>query len=116
MNIEVNERENGIVEIVLNGRLDITGSAEIETQFTFNVATKKTAVLVNMSGVTFIASIGMRLLLSNARSANKRGGKMVLYNPSDLVEDALKIAGIDQLIPIYHNEETAVNDLLAAMA
>ena len=115
MNIEVNNQENGLVEILLNGRLDIAGTGAIENTFTYQTATKKAAVLVDMSAVDFIASIGMRLLLSNARAVEGRGGKLGLLNPIDVVKEALVTAGIDKLIPIYTDHETASQELLAAL-
>lgn len=113
MDIEIQDLENDIKKIVLEGRLDIKGSSEIEAQFSNHVATKKAGIVVEMSGVDFIASIGMRLLLSNARAVQKWGGKMVLLNPTDLVDDALKISGIDQLIEVYRDEAAAIADLKA---
>ena len=112
MILEVEKLENDVVLVQLIGRLDMKGTMEIDDQFTFQTASKKAAVLVDMSQVEFIASIGMRTLLSNARAVEKRGGKMGLLSPVDLVKEALDTAGIGQLIPMYDDQETAVADLL----
>ena len=115
MNIEVNNLDSGLVEILLHGRLDIEGTGAVENTFTFQAASKKAAVLVDMSAVEFIASIGMRLLLSNARALENRGGKLRLLNPASVVKEALVTAGIDKLIPIYTDRATASQELLASL-
>jgi anti-anti-sigma factor len=113
--IQIETLENGIKQIILTGRLDIKGTGEIETRFVNNTVTKKAPILVDLSGVDFIASYGMRMLLGSAKALEKRGGKMILFQPTALVQEALQMAGIDQLIPIYDDFEAANADLLAAV-
>ena len=114
MKQEVTVLDNGIKQISLSGRLDIQGSAEIETQFIIHSASEKAAVLVDMSDVEFISSMGIRLLLSNARAQERRGGQMVLYNPQSMVNDVLVSAGVDELIPTFDGFDAACSRLLEA--
>lgn len=115
MKLEVVQLDNGIKQIKLNGRLDIPGTNEIENSFTAHVASKKAAVLIDMTGVEFIASFGMRILLSNAKALAGRGGKMVLYKPSPMVKEALTVAGINELVPIYDDFDAACAALKSAV-
>jgi anti-anti-sigma factor len=115
MNLEISTLDDGIKRVNLVGRLDMQGTAEIEDTFLIQTATKKQAVLVDVSGVEFIASIGMRMLLSNAKALVRREGKMVLLNPVPIVKDALKTAGIDELIPVYDDFDAACADLRASV-
>lgn len=115
MKLEVTNLDNGIKQIKLTGRLDIPGTNQIENAFTVHAASKKAPVLVDMTEVEFIASFGMRVLLSNAKSLAGRGGKMVLYKPVPLVKEALTIAGIGELVPIYDDFDAACASLKAAV-
>ena len=115
MELTVTRQDHGILHLSLSGRLDIAGTGEVENKFTFQTSTQKEAVLVDLSEVTFIASIGMRLLLSNARAQSQRGGLMVLYNPQPLVKDALVTAGFEQLIPMYDDFDKACEALQTAV-
>ena len=112
MNLEIKKLDNGIIEIEMNGRLDLQGGLEIEAQFKQHSETEKGAILVDMTNVDFISSNGMRLLISNAKALSKQGGKMVLFNPVKLVKSALETAGFNQLIPIHDDYQTACTDLL----
>src|SRR5687768_15890948 len=60
MELQYSERDNHIRLIKLTGRLDIDGKAEIETKFAGYCSGEKARVVVDLSGVDFLASIGIR--------------------------------------------------------
>ncbi len=107
MEVETREVEPGILGIILCGKLDAAAVQQIDLKFTAVTATRKAAILVDLSKVPLIASIGIRLLVSNAKAQKLRGGSMVLYQPTELVEQVLKTTGIDEIIPIVHDMATA---------
>jgi anti-sigma B factor antagonist len=107
MEVEARELEPGILGIALSGKMDAVGVQQIDLKFTALTSTRKAAILVDLSKVTLLASIGIRTLVSNARAQKRRGGAMVLYQPTGLVEEVLKITGIDAVIPIAHDMTTA---------
>jgi anti-anti-sigma factor len=106
MRIEAENLDGGILKLNLAGRMDVQGSSEIDVQFT-SYAARQRAVVVDMSGVDFLASIGIRTLLLTAKAMSHRGGKMVLFNPDDNVTKILEMAGIDTLIPIVRSLDEA---------
>jgi len=93
--------------ISLEGRLDIEGAQSIDDQFTFATTTKQKRIVVDLAQVGFVASIGIRTLLSSARGQAARGGRMVLARPTDMVRKVLVTAGVDQLMPIFETVELA---------
>jgi len=107
MRLETELLDDGILKIVLDGRLDVEGTPAIDMKFTALTATKQAAILVDMTNVSFLASIGMRTLLSCAKAASKRGGKMVLLNPQPMVREVLDRSGVASLIPVYDDLEAA---------
>ena len=107
MELQYSKWDNDIRMIKLIGKLDIIGTGEIETKFTGYCAGDKVRVIVDLSEVNFLASIGIRLLLLTAKSMNKRGGKMVILNPIPNVQHVLEVTGIPAIIPIYSSFESA---------
>ena len=101
MELQYSKWDNDIRMIKLIGKLDIIGTGEIETKFTGYCAGDKVRVIVDLSEVSFLASIGIRLLMLTAKSVNKRGGKMVIVNPIPDVQHVLEVTGIPAIIPIY---------------
>ena len=113
MEIQYSELSNRIRLIKLIGKLDIIGVNEIEIKFTGYCSGEVARVLVDLSQVDFLASIGIRLLMTNAKSLFTRGGKMVLLNPTPDVKNTLDVTGIPDIIPMYENLESAEAVLLA---
>jgi anti-anti-sigma factor len=107
MELQSRELEPGVLGISLVGRMDSAGAQQIDVRFTALTATHKVQILVDLSQVTFLASIGIRTLVSNARAQQRRGGTMVLYQPIAIVEEVLKSSGIHTIIPIVHDMEGA---------
>ena len=114
MELQYSELEKDIRLIKLSGRLDIIGTGEIETKFAGYSAGEKVRIVVDLSEVDFLASIGIRLLTLTAKSIARRGGKMVLLNPISEVQNVLEITGIPAMIPIYSHLESAETVLLAS--
>ncbi len=113
MRLESELLDDQILRIVLDGRLDVEGTQAIDMKFTALTATKPAAILVDMTGVSFLASIGMRTLLSCAKAASNRGGKMVLLNPQPMVKAVLDRSGVAKLIPVYDDSAAAMDALRA---
>ena len=107
MNIESENLNDDVRKIVLAGRFDIEGAQQIDLRFSGLTANQK-AVVVDMAGVNFLASIGIRTLVLAAKAIAQRGGRMVLLNPDENVTKVLQMAGIDTLIPISRSLEEAL--------
>jgi anti-sigma B factor antagonist len=107
MELRYSEIEKNIRLIRLSGRLDILGVSEIEGQFTAHCSGENPRVIVDLTDVEFIASIGIRLLTLNAKSVMSRGGRMVLLNPTSDVRGVLELTGIPAIIPVYDEIESA---------
>jgi anti-anti-sigma factor len=99
MDLNVTELEDGITQIALSGRLDVEGALKIDGEFN-QIAEEKKNLLVDLSGVTFIASLGIRTLITGAKATANNGGKMVLLNPQPNVERVLRTSRVDTVIPI----------------
>ena len=114
MELQYSELEQDFRLIKLTGRLDIIGKAGIETKFAGYCSGENARVVVDLSEVDFLASIGIRLLTLTAKSVASRGGKMVLLNPMPDVQSVLEITGIPAIIPIYAYLESAETVLMAS--
>jgi anti-anti-sigma factor len=105
MRLSVTAMENGITKVSLSGRLDVQSALEIDDEFT-KIAKENKNLLVDLSDVTFIASLGIRTLVVGAKATSNNGGKMVLLNPQPNVEQVLRTSHIDTVMPITHDSAT----------
>ena len=85
--------------VVLTGRLDIAGADVIALPLA-TVSGAKNAIVIDMAGVTFIASIGLRHLVSAAKALARRGGSLKLVNANPVVVEVISSAGLEQMLPI----------------
>jgi anti-anti-sigma factor len=113
MELQFSNLDNGIRLVKLIGKLDILGTGQIETKFTGYCSGDNVRVVVDLSEVNFLASIGIRLFVLTAKSITQRGGRMVLLNPIPEVKSVLEITGIPAIIPMYDGFESAEAVLLA---
>jgi anti-anti-sigma factor len=112
MEIIATELKNGITLLELHGRMDIFGVNEIEIRFAGYCSGERPKAVVDLSGVDFLASVGIRLLVTNSKSMSLRKGKMVILNPQPDVMSVLEITAIPSIIPVYFSIESAEAVLL----
>jgi anti-anti-sigma factor len=106
MQIVISDEAGSTAKLGLTGRLDIAGAEAIALPLA-TLAGGKKGVVIDMSGVTFLASIGIRHLVSATKTLARKGGKLVLLNPTDPVKDVLVTSGVTDLMPIVATESAA---------
>ena len=88
------------VVVRLRGEPSIDGVRTVELKFTASTASRRTHAIVDMSEVTFLASLGMGMLLQVARALASGKHRIVLVAPQDAVATALRTAKLESLMPI----------------
>jgi anti-anti-sigma factor len=106
MEIVTSEDRGATARVALTGRLDIVG-AEVIALPLATLAGAKRGLIIDMSGVSFIASIGIRHLVSAAKAISRRGGVLVLLNPTEMVAEVLTTSGLTSLLPIVRSDSEA---------
>lgn len=107
MDLQVQHLADGIDRVRLVGRLDSTGVELIDPQLNLIGSGGSSRVVLDLSQVSFLASVGIRSLLTTARALRRHGGRMALLSPQSIVEEVLKVTGIENIIPIFHDLESA---------
>jgi len=109
MELKVITADDAYTHIALSGKLDILGVGAIENKFIGYTAARKKNAIVDISEVTFMGSMGLRIFLSAARSLNMEKKTLILLNPQPLVNEVLETSGIQDAVTIEHNAESALN-------
>ncbi len=63
MRVDVVERDDGISQVALTGRLDVTGTLEVDLRLKASTVAAGQPTIVDLSGVEYIASRGIGLLM-----------------------------------------------------
>ena len=101
MEIAINDA-GSTATVTLTGRLDILGAESIDLPLA-TLSGSKNRIVIDMAGVTYIASIGLRHLISAAKAVQRRGGRVTLLNPTEPVAEIIKASGLTDFLPIEHD-------------
>ena len=108
MSISYNDIGDNLRRIVISGRLDIPGTEGVAAQLVELTAAPKKGVVVDLSSLKFLASIGIRALITSAKAVQQRGGKLVLVvSDGSTVMMSLEATGVDALIPVFKSNADA---------
>lgn len=112
MEFAVERLENGIKRILLRGKMDIDGTNQIDLRLSAETSVERAFVVVDLSEVDFMASVGIGVLVRGYKALKLRGGKMVFLNPQKVVEMVLDRTLVNTLIPVYYDLKTACEQVL----
>jgi anti-sigma B factor antagonist len=108
MSINFSDVGENLRKIVITGRLDLSGADSVAAKLEALAAEPKKAVVVDLSSLRFLASIGIRSLITSAKAVQQRGGKMVLVvGDNSSVAMSLESTGVEMLIPTFKNAAEA---------
>lgn len=101
MKIIINEPQQTdgkeVVVVNLEGRLDTVASQECAGEWEKIMAQADKNILLNMSSLEYVASSGLRLLLSLRRETQNKGGELQLKDVNAEVMQILKMTGCQAL-------------------
>jgi len=101
--------QDGIAILRLAGNLDSATAPALQSAVSAVVAEKWLAL--DLGGVGFVASAGLRVILSVAKQAHARGGALAAFGLSTPVSETFEISGFGRLIAIAATEAEAVQVL-----
>ena len=99
---------SGVTKAELAGRLDTANVNDLELKFSAGVMPKAQPTVVDLTQVTFIASLGIRMLLTAARGLGRRGAKFALFGATPAVMEIFETTALSDIIPVLPTEAEAI--------
>ena len=90
--------ENGLVNVKVEGRLDASSSIEAQKELERMLEADSSKLLVDLSGLEYISSAGLRVLLVVAKKMQQKGGKIVLAALTPNVKEVFEISGFSSIL------------------
>jgi anti-sigma B factor antagonist len=113
--VDIPEKSVGNVYVVfLNGRLDAYAANDVEKKLDSLFTSAKAQLVVNLKGLEYISSSGLRVLLSALKRVRKQQGDIRLACLQPYVKEVFDIAGFTQLFKMFDREEEAVDSFTEA--
>ena len=110
MDMKVIPSDDEIAHVVLDGRFDIQGAQEVDSRFD-ELAKSSKALVVDLTKVSFLASLGIRTLMLSAKTLIRSGGDMAVCGANENVEKVLRTTGFNEVAGIYPDYESAARTL-----
>jgi anti-anti-sigma factor len=93
LTIDVDEQGDRLV-LTLRGELDPHTAPQLRSRIDEALANGKVDLVLDLAGVTFIDSSGLRVVLRAHSEAGERNGRLVLRSPSATARRLLDITGL----------------------
>ncbi|MCJ2165671.1 MULTISPECIES: STAS domain-containing protein [unclassified Pseudodesulfovibrio] len=103
--------ENGITILAVNGNLDAEGTQTMEEKVLALLEGGETKILFDFSGLDYINSSGLRVLVLAYQRLKKKEGVVAICGVKDYIQEVFEVSGYDKIFPLY----TMRADALGAM-
>ncbi len=103
--------QNGAHIISVEGRLDGSTYQELEKTLFDAIETGHQNLVLDLSGLHYISSVGLRVLLLGAKKLKPAGGTLMLAGMTPEVQEVFEISGFLTLFPTAASREEAVASL-----
>lgn len=111
MNLQ-EETVNDVVVLAASGRLDSATSPLLGERLAGLAAVPRGRLVLDLAGVSFISSAGLRVILAAAKHASAARSRLLLCSVQPQVREVLDISGFSSLLDI-HGERAAALGALA---
>jgi anti-anti-sigma factor len=109
MNLPTREQA-GVLIVTVSGRIDHTASEEftkVLDPLLDRCAEGHPPVLLDFSGVEYISSAGLRVLMMASRRAKAQKGAFAIASLQPMVQEVFAISRFNLIVPCYVNVDTA---------
>ncbi len=86
--------------VTLEGELDTAAAADVEKTLQPLYTTSGKDVIIDCKGLEYIASSGLRILISILKGAKAGGSKVVLKNMNEDIKSVFKLTGFINIFEI----------------
>jgi anti-anti-sigma factor len=105
---------DGVLVIQLKGRFDANTAEPVKERLLATVRDQAVRLVVDFTGVEYISSIGLRVLMIVAKRVATTRGKFALCGMAGLVRQVFDLAGFASIVPLFADREAAIQSVAAA--
>ncbi len=103
MNISTKKEASALL-VTVAGRMDAVTAPEFEKSILDFIAQGERNFLINLSGLEYISSAGLRSILASAKRLKEQNGKLVFSGLQGHVKEVFSISGFHGIFKIYDSD------------
>ena len=107
MDLSTNEIQQ-VTVMTVSGRVDSATAPDLENALKQLVDGNKIRIVLDLTGVDYMSSAGLRAMVSTLKSVKRASGDLRLANPSSRVAEVLRLAGLTSIFSVYSSQTDAV--------
>jgi anti-sigma B factor antagonist len=108
MDIQINKVEQTFI-VSASGKIDAMTSPSYEASIAGQIEAGSLSLVLDLGGVDYISSAGLRVILAAAKSLKNRGGSLLLANARGPVKEVFDISGFGSVFKIFDSVDAAVS-------
>lgn len=106
--VDVDRRDAQLTVLSVRGEIDALTTPRLEAELDGLLADPPERLVLDLDGVTFLASSGLAVLIRAAQVVGEHGRRLRLVVGTRAVRRPLQITGSDQLFDLYDDLDAAV--------
>ena len=110
MKISSSKKERGVL-LALAGRMDTVAAPQFEEACDPWLRGGEKTIVVDLTQLEYISSMGLGYLLSVNKKLQSSGGKLVVCGLTGMVKEVFRLSGFNKLFAVYDNAEAALEKL-----
>lgn len=95
--------------IAVTGRLDTVSAPQFDEKLAPALAQPNAHILIDMSGVTYVSSAGLRSILQLVKSAAASGGRVGLFSVPPQIMAIIEMSGLPSRLDLYPDRAGAIS-------
>ena len=106
--LSLETREEGeLVRIAVAGELDLSSALTFDEELRRAEERRPKTLVIDLSGLRFLDSTGLRLIMSAQARARKRGVRLAIVEGGDAVKRIFRLAGVNRRLDIVSETPAA---------
>jgi anti-anti-sigma factor len=93
--------------LAVTGRVDATTAGALESALNDHIAKGSRKIILDFTGLVYISSGGLRVLLATAKKLHNDRGRFALCGLSHEVQKIMRLAGFTTIFSIYTTAQEA---------
>jgi anti-anti-sigma factor len=102
------QMEGESLVVSVRERLDAVSTADFEASCARWIEEGSVHLVLDLSGLAYISSAGLRCILAAAKKARRLGGGLALCGLTGQVNEVIQLSGFDRILPTYFTADEAL--------
>ena len=107
LSVSTEQHDKGVI-LCPSGRVDGTNAGTLEGVFRDQLESGQSVLVFDFTGLNYISSAGLRVLLVAARDTQSKGGKAVFCGLSKQIAEVFSVSGFDKILAVHSSRDEAL--------